>query len=256
MKRNILTVEEPSIRSIIMKYYDDECIHPHGRHRSWEYCYDFFDAFLDEAELSSEMAELATLHLSFFLASWGMYRGSAFVLKTTYKFHEGAIAVVRRYASLRGVSLKEAADRVEEIKDLCRDLKSYYLNAYKQFHNNTGKTLPSVDKAAPNFDLLACKVILGTLCCAPAFDIYFCIGLKACVGDIPYSLEKRIDTVFAWISTVNVQDELSGCNAYTISEQRYPDIKLIDMYFWQRGQDIERESTSKAPSKKPRRFSS
>lgn len=38
-------------------------------------------------DLSDEDYDYLALHLSFYLASWGMYRGSSMLLSTDYKIH-------------------------------------------------------------------------------------------------------------------------------------------------------------------------
>ena len=54
------------------------------RFLSWEHCYSFFlnnkENLKDDASI-----DLAALNLAFYLASWGMYRGSSFLLQYDYK---------------------------------------------------------------------------------------------------------------------------------------------------------------------------
>ena len=56
----------------------------HGRFRSWEYCY---SAFCDAREDADPDIDYLSLMLAFYLASWGMYRGSSFLLQKDYKVH-------------------------------------------------------------------------------------------------------------------------------------------------------------------------
>ena len=67
---------------------------PHHRYRSWEHCYQFFRSRTREALVAEKDA--AALQLGFYLASWGMYRGSSFLLQRAYTVHRG---VVERLAS-------------------------------------------------------------------------------------------------------------------------------------------------------------
>src|SRR5215212_1258345 len=67
---------------------------PHHRYRSWEHCYRFFNSRTPEALLFEK--NTAALQLGFYLASWGMYRGSSFLLQRAYTVHE---AVVERLVS-------------------------------------------------------------------------------------------------------------------------------------------------------------
>ncbi len=52
------------------------------RYASFDYCYNFFNSCSNKSGLaSSENVETSCLHLVSYLASWGMYRGSSFLLK-------------------------------------------------------------------------------------------------------------------------------------------------------------------------------
>src|SRR5579862_3988472 len=61
----------------------------HDRYRSWEHCYQYFHRSTPEALAADR--DHAALQLGFYLASWGMYRGSSFLLQYTYTAHLGVI---------------------------------------------------------------------------------------------------------------------------------------------------------------------
>src|ERR1700724_165165 len=52
---------------------------PHDRDRSWEHCYRYFRSA--DASTIRKDHDQAALQLGFYLASWGMYRGSSFLLQ-------------------------------------------------------------------------------------------------------------------------------------------------------------------------------
>lgn len=62
---------------------------PHHRYHSWEHCYPFFHTSTPEAIAVDR--DHAALQLGFYLASWGMYRGSSFLLQHAYTVHLGVI---------------------------------------------------------------------------------------------------------------------------------------------------------------------
>ena len=63
-------------------FYVDARANENGRSRSWEHCYRIFrDARTDPCP----DYDYLSLHLAFYLASWGMYRGSSFLLQKDYK---------------------------------------------------------------------------------------------------------------------------------------------------------------------------
>ena len=61
-----------------------------NRYESWKHCYEAFE------DVSKDNDYLA-LHLGFYLASWGMYRGSTGLLQKDYKIHVGAVAIIKKY---------------------------------------------------------------------------------------------------------------------------------------------------------------
>src|SRR6266478_3447543 len=74
----------------------------HNRYRSWEHCYRYFHRSTPEAIALDR--DHAALQLGFYLASWGMYRGSGFLLQHAYTVHLGVIdqLLAPRFAILWG----------------------------------------------------------------------------------------------------------------------------------------------------------
>ena len=58
--------------SAAQTFYDDARANENGRSRSWEHCY---RVFRDARTNPSPDCDYLSLHLAFYLASWGMYRG-------------------------------------------------------------------------------------------------------------------------------------------------------------------------------------
>ena len=59
-----------------------------SRYYSWEHCYNFFQNNKTEILTDCKLLHTASLHLAFYLASWGMYRGDTFLRQydhTAYK---------------------------------------------------------------------------------------------------------------------------------------------------------------------------
>jgi len=198
----------------------------HHRYRSWEHCYDYFRKIM-----SGELADNrhhAALHLGFYLASWGMYRGSSFLLQHAYTVHLGVIDLLsdNRFSALWdkefGVSSTDDGmiPAILEVIDGIRE-------AYRPF-------APIADSRQPT-DTLVTKVILGTFGCLPACDRYFISGLKS--AGISYSRLSRkfVEGVlnFCLENLEDLREEQSrianNCGFH------YPVMKLVDMYFWQIG---------------------
>ena len=62
------------------EFYEELRQDQNGRYRSWEYCYSSFG----EARTGTIDVDYLSLQLAFYLASWGMYRGSSFLLQKDY----------------------------------------------------------------------------------------------------------------------------------------------------------------------------
>ena len=127
----------------------------HERYNSWNHCYSAFKNETNEKILS--------LHLGFYLASWGMYRGSSKLLQKDYLVHLEATRIIKKYWYLRCEQNNEVEIKhLDSILQLIKELSSYYKE-----ENNVTAT-----------DTLISKIILGTLGCLPAFDRYFIEGVK------------------------------------------------------------------------------
>ena len=217
-----------TIIEIIKKVLSEESKDKNGRGRSWVHCYNAFSKPHDSDYLA--------LHLAFYLASWGMYRGSSGLLQKDYKIHDGAVGILLKeeYKSLRCSSSVEvnetSTDRIIELKD---ELIGYYS---KILFKKTKKD-EEVQVNINGTDTLISKILLGTLACAPAFDTMFLAGIheKLSVGKYSKFDGPSLKALFDF--TKNNQEEIKICQALVQKEfQVYCSVmKILDMYFWQLG---------------------
>jgi hypothetical protein len=205
----------------------------HHRYRSWEYCY----AYFRRARLSglARDRDHAALQLAFYLASWGMYRGSSFLLQHAYTIHCEVIDVMARtrFDRLWDADFG-ASDTDDQFMPQVRELVGGLKKAYKPFVLAPGSAQPT--------DTLITKVILGTFGCLPACDRYFIDGFKS--EGFKYS---RLNDNFVGRVLRFCREHLDDLRREQASiEQsggiRYPLMKLVDMYFWQIGYEMEMES--------------
>ena len=194
-----------------------------NRYESWKHCYEAFE------DISKENDYLA-LHLGFYLASWGMYRGSTGLLQKDYKIHVGAVAIIKKYhKDLRcSKDFEVSKEHIETIIQLKKELYDYYNDFLYQTNRNTFEKKPPTDT-------LLSKIVLGTLGCSPAFDRYFNDGVKSknikSTKFTSNSLGLLIDFVVNNKSKIVAlqQDFLKRDKVY------YPIFKVVDMYFWNEG---------------------
>jgi hypothetical protein len=69
-----------SISQQIQAFHDEITKDDHHRYRSWEHCYGFFQR-VGRQDIIAQRDD-AAVQLGFYLASWGMYRGSSFLLQS------------------------------------------------------------------------------------------------------------------------------------------------------------------------------
>ena len=88
----------------IRTYFNETVKDPHGRYMSWRHCYNAFVENRNDAD--EKMLDYLALHLAFYLASWGMYRGSSFLLQKDYKVHIPVVKILleKKYDPLVGIS--------------------------------------------------------------------------------------------------------------------------------------------------------
>src|ERR1035437_1073846 len=100
-----------------------EDLGPEARYASFDYCYNYFQEARedrDTARLADDAhLQLASLQLGFYLASWGMMRGSGQLLQHSVR---GLAPVVKRIAEASASSwdlgVHSYADHADEVVDL------------------------------------------------------------------------------------------------------------------------------------------
>ena len=145
-----------------------------GRYRSWEHCYLAFREAREERKrnggLNGGRYDYLSLHLAFYLASWGMYRGSSFLLSQDYKVHKDTVGEIlkEKYDPLQDVTCRELNDRMELLfgakgkAGLCGELRRIYKGIRDKVVGKNVKCGVS--------DTLITKILMGTLGCVPAYD--------------------------------------------------------------------------------------
>ncbi|MBQ9791589.1 MAG: hypothetical protein IJW28_03280, partial [Clostridia bacterium] len=88
------------VKQVVNRFLEE--IHNNKTHRymSWEICHNNFLKYKEKLLTESDIDYLA-LHLGFYLASWGMYRGSSFLLQSyDYTIHKEAVIIAMQYKAL------------------------------------------------------------------------------------------------------------------------------------------------------------
>lgn len=216
------------IENIVMEFYDKIIDDKNHRFKSWEHCYNYFNK-------NSIEIDLACLHLSFYLASWGMYRGSSFLLQKDYKIHKTAVCEILKseYDVLRGIELQCFSN--EKI-DILFGLK----NRLNEIYQPIKQSIDTRSNDRDITDTLITKILLGTLGCIPAYDRFFIIGIRQ-VASLPYSTINKENFTELLVWCKKNQDEIQK-----VSEKiKYPPMKIADMYFWSMGAKFDTDNKQK-----------
>ena len=208
-------------------FYDDARTRENGRSRSWEHCYRVFrDARTDPSPDYDNLS----LHLAFYLASWGMYRGSSFLLQKDYKVLSPIVEEVLKpeYDCLFGLACADL--RESEIQDRLENLNKYIAKHFEPIRDEVaGREVPT-----PVSPVLITKILMGTLGCVPAYDRFFVDGIKKYkVTTGEYNL-KSVLRLVDFYEAHNDRLEEARHGMWT-EDLTYPQMKLLDMGFWQVG---------------------
>ena len=212
-------------------FYEDARANENGRSRSWEHCYRVSrDARTDP----SPDYDYLSLHLAFYLASWGMYRGSCFILQKDYKVHTPIVEEILKpeYDCLFGLACADVRND---------DVQTQLTNVYNDIANDFGPVRNQVagrEVPSPVSPVLITKILMGTLGCVPAYDRFFGIGAKYLGLEKDTYQEKSLRELVDFYEAHNDRLEEARRGMQT-DDLTYPQMKLLDMGFWQIGFEKE-----------------
>ena len=195
------------------------------RYKSWDNCFQAFSV--------SKQTEIHVLELAFYLASWGMYRGSGGLLQKNHLIHKGAVDIVfsNTNQKLKCNKIIEVTKvNIDAILNVKNKLAEYYSSIY--FAKGADKPKP----ISPT-DTLLSKIMLGTLGCVPAYDRYFIDGLKEMKMEHTGFNEASLNELFNFIDKNKKEIDQVQKLITAKTQRHYPLMKILDMYFWQIGYD-------------------
>lgn len=225
-KQQPVTISVKRAVSLIQSYFNETIRDVYGRFMSWVYCYKIFSE--KRNIIDDKIVDYLALHLAFYLASWGMYRGSSFLLQKNYKIHIPVVQMIQeeKYNLLFGISADNLCEESNLLllEDIGERIKAYYA---KEKAVRDGKLNNATDT-------LITKILLGTLGCVPAYDRYYVQSVKKHnISNGIYNRQSvfRIAKFYCdnFVEFEKLRQELSK------SGIDYPPMKLMDMCFWQDG---------------------
>lgn len=210
------------IRAHLGAYFQVPVPAERDRVSSFDYCFNHFQAFRERGEAARlaapEVLELSCLHLGFYLASWGMMRGSSELLQRSLRHLVPVLEVIAATPDDLWTL---------DVPDYTPEAGARLLALEEQIRRALGGTREATQT-------LSTKVMLGVFGNVPAFDTNFCAGsglrvLSArAVSDLRDFHTRHAG---ALAQPVYTRDFLTG--AFT--GRRYPQAKLLDMVFFLEG---------------------
>ena len=209
-----------------------------SKHRfaSWDYCYGLAQCmYARKKDLTDSDYDYMALNLAFYLASWGMYRGSSFLLDKSYKIHIKPVKLIFSKDELWKGSLSSS-----ELTAFGKELANVY--------GVGDKVRASNDGISGNMtDTLFTKILLGLTGNVIAYDRY-CKTALSSLGFGKNFFRTNRDT--SWDRLRNdgfetLADVLSDIKAsypkvefkdsryvQTSEYDPYPDAKNVDMFLF------------------------
>lgn len=223
LKVGDLTHQDLGQMQMYVHYYERELMNEH--------CYSHFIKARESKEVDYDYL---SLQLAFYLASWGMYRGSSFLLQKDYRVHVPVVKELlnKKYDALAGIEC--AAFKEESNQKLLQDINSFLEKYYDKIRHEVKE---QEIKNQLSYTLIT-KILMGTLGCVPAYDRYFIAGIKnQKVATGNYNLNSIMQLVEFYernskrLEPVREKMEVEG--------MPYPQMKMLDMGFWQVGFDLD-----------------
>jgi len=218
-----------SVNDFYKKSYSDNC----HRYVSFDLCYGYF--YNNRHNLCGDNLEMSCYVLWSYLASWGMLRGSSFLLQKTPEYLVNLI----NYISTDGNVLFDID--VDKYNDA--NVKNEIINGYNCIYELLGG-----DVTKPTSTLIT-KIMLGVFGCIPAYDRYFCDTFNTLYPNKGFGSKKVTDdtlnSIYDFYSENQkcIDDLRSSCNLKRFNDNPtdktgttdtlYSRAKIIDMYGFQ-----------------------
>lgn len=191
-----------------------------SRNASYDHCFNYFREHFERHRvndlLNGTQLQLSCLHLGFYLASWGMFRGKAALLQHS----SSALVPV--------VELISNAPEVLWTLDV-KDYDDESVSEILEFKDALAVRVPG-----GRSEILTSKIMLGVFGCVPAFDRYFRKGSGLS------SFRKQALLEIREYYRGN-QDVIESCRSNTMDFEgsvlgrQYTQAKVVDMIFFIEG---------------------
>ena len=145
--------KQDDIKRIISQFQQEN--NPTHRYASFDYCYNYFHQSSSDALLKN--MEKSCLVIGFYLASWGMLRGSSFLLEQSAKYYERLIEYIAKSdPEIWNIDIDSYnKDNIDIICTIYKEVRGIIIQKGKSHLR------------------IVTKIMLGVFGIIPAFDTYF-----------------------------------------------------------------------------------
>lgn len=205
---------------------------PNERYASFDYCFNYFQSFKRKNRIvdlaNKKNLQQSCLQLGFYLASWGMLRGSSFLLEKS----------VRNFTKL----IKEIPKFNKAVWNI--DVNNYTDNNIQILLETKEKIKIALGKENNASDVLTTKIMLGVFGNIPAFDEFFKNVYGSCceknLKKIAIYYKNNEEVINKYQKKTTTFDFYSG-NKTKIN---YTKAKVVDMIGFIKGQNLKKTSAS------------
>lgn len=191
------------------------------RYTSFDYC---FNHFKQPSEYILKDMEKSCLVIGFYLASWGMLRGSSFLLTKSIRYYEPLVEYIANAdKNLWNIDVDNYTDvNINKIITVYNDIKKEIIGGKKHVHLT-----------------LVTKIMLGVFGMIPAFDSFFCKSFKEIFNECGFTVvnKKSLKCISDFYIANKIDIDTASNKIFTKkyanfqnTNFKYTKAKIIDMY--------------------------
>ena len=212
------------VTDVPLREYIEELKKAYSREKSWTHCYLAFREAHENRHADAETIDHLALHLSTFLSSWGMYRGSSFLFKyTDYKVHVPVVKIILKCEFDPLWKTQYAPEDTALLWDLATEIKEYYQHIRKEIGHPGTAT-----------HTLLTKILLGTIGCIPAYDEKICSILRDLGKSASFNRNSLKEMLSLYQNNKEEVDQWRSAMEKAEEIPQYPYMRALDAYLWHR----------------------
>lgn len=218
----------------MLKWAEVQLDDRHSRYHSWEHAFRQWLRYASDTGQGE--ADLMALHLAFYLASWGMLRGSSQLLQRDYKALTPIVKLLKRH---RGEGWQDCmfhakpGHGAEDLASAIATLNNELITAIETIPPAPGERIVSAT------DTLTSKILLNTLACVPAWDWNVKRALRSINGfkaKGTHGFGLRFLQEFIEFARKNQRlIERGQKRLHEVHGFKFPLTRILDLYLWYMG---------------------